>query len=305
MNHVIEIDGLTKDYGEGRGVFDVNLTVEPGEIFGLVGINGSGKTTTIRHLMGYLRPQKGTCSIEGRNCWKHAAELKKHIGHVPGEISFPDVRTGMDFFNLQARYLGIRDKTRVNSLIDRFNLDASAPLKRMSKGMKQKTAIVAGFMADAPILLLDEGTTGLDPLMQKVFTELVQEEKAQGRTMFMSSHMFDELEATCDRVAFLKEGRIIDVVDMSLLGGNEPVKEYKVEFTSDEDYQTFLAQSFLVKRHRDDYKQVSVLLSDRDLNALFASLSGLDVRYITQVPRTLEDQFKEKYQESEGTNHAY
>ncbi|MDR1449911.1 MAG: ABC transporter ATP-binding protein [Propionibacteriaceae bacterium] len=304
MDHIIEITGLTKDYGDARGVFGVDLAIKPGEVFGLVGINGSGKTTTIRHLMGFLRPNAGHCSIRGMDCWRHAAELKRGIGYIPGEVAFPDVKTGLDFFRLQAGYLGIRDLARVHELMDRFSLDASAPLKRMSKGMKQKTAIVAAFMADAPILLLDEGTTGLDPLMQKAFTDLVREEKAKGRTVFMSSHMFDELEAVCDRVAFLKEGHVIEVADVSQFSGNEPVKEYKIEFTGPADYQTFLSRSATVSRRQENLNQVTVQTADQDITALFTALSDLEVRFITQVPKTLARHFIEKYQETEGQSHV-
>ncbi|MDR1441620.1 MAG: ATP-binding cassette domain-containing protein [Bifidobacteriaceae bacterium] len=299
MDHIIEINGLTKDYGDGRGIFDTNLAIRPGEVFGLVGINGSGKTTMIRHLMGFLHPDAGRCSIRGLDCWRQAAELKRGIGYIPGEVAFPDVKSRLDFFRLQAGYLGIRDFSRIHDLADRFALDASAPLKRMSKGMKQKTAIVAAFMADASIFILDEGTTGLDPLMQKVFTDLVREEKAKGRTMFMSSHMFDELEAVCDRVAFLKDGHVIEVADVSQFGGHEPVKEYKIEFTNLGDYQAFLSRSFAVAQRVESLGQVTVQATDQEIAALFTALADLEVRFIKQVPHTLARHFIEKYQETE------
>jgi ABC-2 type transport system ATP-binding protein len=304
VEHAIEITGLTRDYGQGRGLFDVDLTVAPGEVFGLVGINGAGKTTMIRHLMGFLRSRRGRCRILGGDCWRQAAELKRHIGHIPGEIAFPDVKTGLDFLELQASYTALRDLARADDLAARFDLDVSAPLKRMSKGMKQKTAIVAAFMSGASVLLLDEGSTGLDPLMQKVFTGLVAEEKAKGRTVFMSSHMFDELEAVCDRVAFLKEGRIIEVARIAELGGNEAVKEYKIEFAAAEDYQAFLARRFDLTRRQDQFNQASVRIARADIGALFQALACLDVKFITQVPRTLAAHFAAKYHDTEGAHHA-
>lgn len=299
MDGIINIQGLTKDYGDGRGIFDVTLSVKEGEVFGLVGINGSGKTTMIRHLMGFLHPQKGHCSIMGKDCWRYADELKKHIGYIPGEISFPDVRSGMDFFKLQADYMGIHNKARVNDLIDRFNLDASAKLKRMSKGMKQKSAIVNAFLPDSSILLLDEGTTGLDPLMQKVFSDLIREEKHRGKTVFMSSHMFDELETTCDRVAFLKNGHIIDVVELSKIRGNERIKEFKIEFVGKADYAAFLNHSFNVIRRQEEFSQVTINIPDEDIDTLFRVLSDMELRFISQKPCTLETYFKEKYNNSE------
>ncbi|MFF2911141.1 ABC transporter ATP-binding protein [Paenibacillus sp. NPDC057934] len=300
MKKIIKINGLTKNYGDGRGIFDINLTVNKGEVFGLVGINGSGKTTLIRHLMGFLKPQKGHTSIMDRESWRYASELKKHVGYIPGEIAFPEVNRGTDFFKLQAEYLGIRDMSRAIDLIQRFNLDADAKLKRMSKGMKQKSAIVSAFMADLDILLLDEGSTGLDPLMQNEFTNLVKEEKQKGKTIFMSSHIFSELESTCDRVAFLKNGHIIDVVDMNTIRGNESVKEFKIEFTKQADFNDFLSRPFYVIRKQPEFNQATILIPDKDINELFGVIQNMDVRFITQKPRTLEAYFKEKYTDAEA-----
>jgi ABC-2 type transport system ATP-binding protein len=299
LDNIINIQNLTKNYGQGRGLFDVNLCVREGEVFGLVGINGAGKTTMIRHLMGFLHPNKGKCSVMGMDCTKKAADLKRVIGYIPGEISFPDVRSGIDFFKLQAEYMGMIGISRAVELAERFNLDATAKLKRMSKGMKQKSAIVNAFMSDAQLLLLDEGTTGLDPLMQKFFTDLVREEKLKGKTIFMSSHMFDELESVCDRVAFLKEGHIIDVIELSKIRGNERVKEYKIEFVNTDDYLAFLGNSFDVKRRQDDYCQATINIPDEDINELFRVLSAFKVKYVTQKPQTLETYFNEKYNNTE------
>jgi ABC-2 type transport system ATP-binding protein len=295
LENIINIQNLTKNYGLGRGLFDINLSVREGEVFGLVGINGAGKTTMIRHLMGFLHPNKGKCSIMGMDCWSKAAEIKNAVGYIPGEISFPDVKSGIDFFKLQAEYMRLPGISRATELAERFNLDATAKLKRMSKGMKQKSAIVNAFMSDSQILLFDEGTTGLDPLMQNVFTDLVREEKHRGKTVFMSSHMFDELESVCDRVAFLKEGRIIDIIELSKIRGNERVKEYKIEFVNAEDYASFLEKSFTIIRKKDDLRQVTINIPDEDINELFSVLTAYKVRYITQKPQTLETYFLEKY----------
>jgi ABC-2 type transport system ATP-binding protein len=163
---IITAQNLTKDFGQGRGIFDVNLDIQQGEVFGLVGINGSGKSTIMRHLMGFLHSNKGSARIAGYDCWQNAADIKGYVGYIPGEIAFPDVNSGLDFLHLQADYMGLRSMAYANELIEQLNLDPTAKLKRMSKGMKQKTAIVNAFMCDSDILLLDEPTTGLDPLMQ-------------------------------------------------------------------------------------------------------------------------------------------
>ena len=153
---VIKLDHLTKDYGEGRGVFDLNLDIEQGEMMGYVGTNGSGKTTTIRNILGFLRPTKGAAYVHGLEAWTHSSEIVKRIGYVPGEIAFPDLSTGTEFLKSQAGFLGVESMEYANLLIERLQLDPRAPLKRMSKGMKQKTAIVAALMANPEILVLDE-----------------------------------------------------------------------------------------------------------------------------------------------------
>jgi len=299
MDEIIKMQNLTKDFGQGLGIFDVNLSIKKGEVFGLVGINGSGKSTIMRHLMGFLHPDRGNTSIMGKDCWKSADKLKKYVGYIPGEISFPDVHSGLDFLKLQADYMSLTSMAYANELIERLNLDPTAKLKRMSKGMKQKTAIVNAFMCDPDILLLDEATTGLDPLMQKSFTEIVQNEKKKGKTIFMSSHMFDEMESTCDRVAFLKNGEIIHVVDMKTILGNETMKEYKIEFNKQADYIEFLTRSFAITRRQDEYSQVTIHISDYDVDRLFGVLSTMGVRFISHRPYTLEACFKEIYNNTE------
>jgi ABC-2 type transport system ATP-binding protein len=295
LNEIIEIQGLTKDFGQGCGIFDVNLQIQEGEVFGLVGINGSGKSTIMRHLMGFLHADKGLATIAGKDCWQSAAEVKRKVGYIPGEIAFPDVRSGLDFLHLQADYMGLRSMAYADRLIEQLNLDPTAKLKRMSKGMKQKTAIVGAFMTDSDILLLDEPTTGLDPLMQKSFTEIIKQEKKKGKTIFMSSHMFDEMESTCDRVAFLKDGRIVHVVDMKTILGNELNKEYKIEFNNPNDYAAILSRPFDFLQKKDEYNQVVVRVLDRDVGKLFDVLTELDVRFISHKPYTLEECFREIY----------
>lgn len=299
MIDAIRIHHLTKNFGRERGVFDVSLNIKQGEVFGLIGINGSGKSTLMRHLMGFLKPNKGTSFIMGKNCWSRADEIKKYVGYIPGEISFPEVKQGIDFLRLQADYMGLKSMAFADELIDSLHLDATAKLKRMSKGMKQKTAIVNAFMTDSEILLLDEPTTGLDPLMQKAFTDIIQAEKRKGKTIFMSSHMFDEMEYTCDRVAFIKNGHIIRVIDMSTIRGNENIKEYKIEFETRMDLDRFFSHPFNFIRKQNEYNQVTIHIANEDVDSLFHVLSELDVRFITHNPYTLEACFKEIYNNSE------
>ncbi|WEK55937.1 MAG: ABC transporter ATP-binding protein [Candidatus Cohnella colombiensis] len=292
----IQINNLTKDYGDGRGIFDLNLEIEKGEVFGFVGTNGAGKTTTIRHMMGFLKPQNGTVTINGMNGWTDAAEIKKLIGYIPGEIAFPDAPTGTEFLKRQAELLGLTDMSYAESIIKMLQLDPTANLKRMSKGMKQKTAIVAALMADPDILILDEPTTGLDPLMRAEFVKLLNEEKRKGKTIFMSSHMFEEVEHTCDKVALIKGGKLIAVKRTSEVRRSEN-KQYKIEFITHADYVRFLSEPFKITTKRDNQNQVFIQINDADINLLFRTLTGYPIKFIKEIKYTLESYFKGIYEE--------
>ena len=208
---VIEVKSVTKDYGGGKGVFDISFSLEKGEVFGFLGPNGAGKTTTIRQLMGFIRPQRGRCSILGLDCTSKAAVIQRDLGYIPGEIAFMDDMTGWSFIKFMAAYRGMKNLDRAEELMARFELDSRGKLKKMSKGMKQKIGIVCGFMHDPAVLILDEPTSGLDPLMQNRFVELIREERRRGKTILMSSHMFEEVERTCDRVGIIRQGRLVAV----------------------------------------------------------------------------------------------
>lgn len=288
---VIELNSLTKDYGNEQGIFDLNLSINKGEMVGYVGTNGSGKTTTIRHIMGFLKPTSGSVSVNGLSSWEHSSEIVKQIGYVPGEIAFPDLKTGIDFLKCQADFLELRDMSYANELIERLQLDPRANLKRMSKGMKQKTALVAALMNDAPIILLDEPTTGLDPLMRATFLDIIKEEHQKGKTIFMSSHSFDELEKTCDRVALINDGHIVDVCDMNEIR-NRPIKEFKIEFHTAEDYKRFLQEPYETIRLQEQYNQVSIRIRADKTAELLEILKTYDVKFISELPYTLEIHFK-------------
>ncbi len=288
---VIELSGLTKDYGNGQGIFDLNLSINKGEMVGYVGTNGSGKTTTIRHIMGFLKPTSGSASVNGLSSWEHSSEIVKQIGYVPGEIAFPDLKTGIDFLKCQADFLGLHDMSYANELIERLQLDPRANLKRMSKGMKQKTALVAALMNDAPIIILDEPTTGLDPLMRATFLDIIKEEHRKGKTIFMSSHSFDELEKTCDRVALINNGHIVDLCDMDQIR-NRPVREFKIEFYTEEDYKRFLDEPYETIRLQEQYHQVSIRIKADETVSLLKSLKAYRVKFISELPYTLEMHFK-------------
>ncbi|MCD7774022.1 MAG: ABC transporter ATP-binding protein [Clostridiales bacterium] len=292
---VISVQNLTKDYGNSRGVFDVSLDIKKGEVFGYLGTNGSGKTTTIRHMMGFLKPNSGKVEVNGINPWKNAPEVMKSVSYIPGEIAFPDVKTGTDFFKNQAKFLGVKDFTYMNYLIDKLGLDPSANLKRMSKGMKQKTAIVAALMGDKEILIMDEPTTGLDPLMRETFLELVREEKNKGRTIFMSSHIFEEIEDVCDRVAIIGSGKIENVLSLSDLRHGTP-RNYKIVFgdrAAAEKFASVMPEAAV----GGNQATLSILASETD--RMFKALSNLDIVSIDESHENLEQYFMNIYREEE------
>lgn len=215
---VIEISHITKDYGKGRGVFDVSFSVNQGEVLGFLGPNGAGKTTTIRQLMGFMKPDSGKLSIMGMDCFKNTEKIQKSVGYLPGEIAFIDSMNGMEFIRFVAKMKKMKGLGRAEELMEMFELNASGRLKKMSKGMKQKIGIVCAFMdPEADIMILDEPTSGLDPLMQNRFVELILSEKKQGKTILMSSHMFEEIERTCDRAAIIRSGRLAAVEEIEKL----------------------------------------------------------------------------------------
>ena len=296
---VISIKNLTKDYGDNRGVFDINLDIHKGEMIGFVGTNGSGKTTTIRSILGYIKPTFGHCEVYGKESWTNSADIAKSIGYVPGEIAFPDLKTGTLFLKSQAEFLGLDNLDYANELIEKLQLDPRANLKRMSKGMKQKTALVAALMNDCPIIILDEPTTGLDPLMRVAFLDIIKAEHAKGKTILMSSHMFEEMEQTCDRVAMISNGYIVDVADMNKIR-NRKENDFKIEFNNKEDFAKFKTLEYKIIREQEQYNQVTVEVLDDDINDLFKSLKGFDVKFISEVKYTLEKYFKDKMNEKEG-----
>lgn len=298
---IIQVSHMTKDYGERRGVFDIDLDIRRGEVFGYVGTNGSGKTTTIRQIMGFVRPDKGKSNVLGLDSWKEATKIMRHVSYIPGEIAFPGLSTGTEFLKLQAEYLGVRDFSYMNHLIALLKLDPTANLKRMSKGMKQKTAIVAALMADKEILVMDEPTTGLDPLMREAFLDLVREEKQKGRTIFMSSHIFEEIEEVCDRVAMIKDGHIIDTLDLWQLR-HWKTKTFHIGFSSNEELFRFSKNCKFVTEAKEEQRRCTVEMPAEEINRLFYLLKGYDVSYLREEHLSLEQYFMQAYQKGVKTN---
>lgn len=235
---MIDIVHLTRDFHNQHGIFDIHLHVDQGEVFGFLGPNGAGKTTTIRHLLGFLKPQKGGCYIHGKSCWENAAQIQRDLGYIAGEIAiFQDMRADQ-YFRFIEQYRKQSIPALKEELIRQFDLDVRVPIGKMSKGMKQKVAIIAAAMHDPSIYIFDEPTSGLDPVMQKVFTTFILQEKKKGKTILLSSHIFTEVEKTCDHVAMIKDGRLIALDTMQNIR-NQHMHTYRVSLKTMYEAQQF------------------------------------------------------------------
>jgi len=292
----INVKDITKDYGNHKGIFNVSFEIKKGEIFGFLGPNGAGKTTTIRHILGFSKTDSGEAIIDGINTWEHPANMDGKIGFLPGEIAFPDNMTGTEYIKFIGDLQGLTNYDRADELIKMFGIDTSGKIKKMSKGMKQKVGIVTAFMNQPPILILDEPTSGLDPLMQKQFIELVKQEKKRGATILLSSHMFQEVERTCDRVAIIRNGIIVSELNINDIKHNEN-KRYKIEFIKSTDYDKFILEDLNISWKEADKKHVVVNVKDEDVNEFFHVLNKYEIKYFSEIKNSLEDYFMSFYGE--------
>lgn len=288
--HVIEVENITKDYGHHKGNFDVSFHVDKGEVVGFLGPNGAGKTTMIRQLMGFMKPDKGRVTIQGMDCFKECADIQKKLGYLPGEIAFMEDMDGLAFLHFLADMKQMKDFSIAEKLIAYLELDPSGKMKKMSKGMKQKIGLVAAFMHDPDILILDEPTSGLDPLMQNKFVSLIKEAKKQGKTILMSSHMFEEVEHTCDRVVIIKDGVIMAVEKMEDMR-NSRKKIYDIRFSTREQAGSF-AKVFPDADMED--KQVCITMQG-NVQQLIQTLSTYEVEDLSIRTQTLEELFMHFY----------
>jgi ABC-2 type transport system ATP-binding protein len=235
---VIELKGLTKTYGEARGITDLTFKVEEGEIFGFIGPNGAGKSTTIRTMLGLIRPTSGSAKIFGKDCIADGAEIKREIGYLPSEVFYYDNMRVKDLLNYSASFYKKDCKARIRELADRMELDVGKKIDDLSLGNKKKVGIVQGLLHSPKLIILDEPTSGLDPLMQQRFFELLEEENARGATILFSSHILSEVQRLCDRVAIIKEGRLMALEKISDLRENT-YKRFKLQTASQLDETDF------------------------------------------------------------------
>lgn len=290
---MIEVKGLTIQYLGGRGVFDLDFSVKQGEVMGYLGPNGAGKTTTIRALMGFMKPDKGSSSIDGLDCFGKSAQIKKRMGYIPGETAFPDGMSGEEYLKLISDMRGTRDLSLQKLLLKQFELSPKGSIRKFSKGMKQKLAIITAFMHNPDVLVLDEPSSGLDPLMQSRFVDLILSEKSRGKTILLSSHMFEEVEKTCDNVLIIKEGRIIRHSNTTSLKASQR-KAFALRIIDpDVVLNSLIDTGFDAQKTSMD--TIDVFVAGDAVDKFVKTLSEFTVLSIESKPQTLEDIFMDYY----------
>lgn len=286
---MLEINNITLTYPSGKGIFDINIKMKKGQVLGYLGPNGSGKTTTIRAILGFMKTEKGNISINGLNAFDDAHLIMNFLGYLPGEICLPANIKGEDFLNHIVQMRKIKDTKYMYELIDRFELDLKGDIKKYSKGMKQKLGIIVAFMHNPQILILDEPTSGLDPLMQNKFIELVLEEKAKGKTILMSSHIFEEIEKTCDEVIIIKEGKIVSKFDIAEMKSHQR-KAFIIK--TDEQEKLKNLKYVVVQKNNNEFE---VVVKGEEIDTFIKDISKIKVLNFEQKIQSLEEVFLNFY----------
>ncbi|MDD4188639.1 MAG: ABC transporter ATP-binding protein [Eubacteriales bacterium] len=291
MQNLIEIKNLTKYYGKSRGIIDVSFDVLEGEIFGFIGPNGAGKSTTIRILLSLIYPTGGSASIFGKDCVKYGHEIRKDIGYLPSEVFYYDDMKVIDLLKYSASFYGKPDMIRLKYLAEIMELDLKRKIDDLSYGNKKKVGIVQGLLHSPKLIILDEPTGGLDPLMQQRFFQLIREENAKGSTVLFSSHILPEVQKLCTRVGIIQEGRIIEVADISAMR-NTTYKKIKLEFKNEISGELDTMEGINdVKRHE---REISFLYKG-DINNVIRLVSHSDMNNITIEEPDLEEIFMHYY----------
>jgi ABC-2 type transport system ATP-binding protein len=291
MSDAIFVSGLVKTFGHVRALDGLDLTVHSGEVHGFLGPNGSGKSTTIRVLLGLLRPDGGSASLLGGDPWTDAVALHRRIAYVPGDVNLWPNLSGGEAIDLLGRLRGGLDPARRAELIERFELDPTKKGRTYSKGNRQKVALVAALASDAELLLLDEPTSGLDPLMETVFQACVEEIRHAGRTVLLSSHILAEVEALCDRVSIIRAGRTVETGTLTEL---RHLTRTSIDVETVQEPAGLADLAGVHNLQVDDHRARFDVDTSR-LDEALRRLSALGVRTLTSRPPTLEELFLRHY----------
>ncbi len=292
---VIVIDKLEKSYGKIQAVRGISMSVQRGEIFGFLGPNGAGKTTTIRCMLDVIRPSAGTIRVLGMDAQRDKLSMHKHIGYLPGDVRLPGTMTGKQVIDYFSRLQGL-EPVLLNDLIARFDVEVKQPMKSYSKGMRQKIGIVLAFMCDPEVFILDEPSSGLDPLLQRVFNDFLLEEQARGKTIFMSSHIMSDVEKVCHRVAVIRQGELVTVEEVEALR-EKAGQRVTVEFgdaVTDEELARIPGVNMVRKSNSSFHFNVS-----GSMDPLIKALSLHEVVRLQAEEAPLEEVFLKFYEEPE------
>jgi ABC-2 type transport system ATP-binding protein len=296
MDETIRTEALVKTFGRTRALDGLDLVVHTGEVHGFLGPNGAGKTTTLRVLLGLLKADGGTARLLGGAPWSQATELHRRLAYVPGDVTLWPNLSGGEVIDLLGRLRGGLDATRRAELLERFDLDPRKKGRSYSKGNRQKVALVAALASDVELLLLDEPTSGLDPLMEDVFRQVIREERQQGRTVLLSSHILAEVEALCDRVTIIRDGRAVETGTLTELRHLTGVS-IQAELTQP---AAGLAQVPGVHDLQAQNGQVRFHVDPGALDAALRELTSAGVRSLVSQPPTLEELFLRHYDRARG-----
>ncbi len=289
---VLHVKNLTKNYGKVQVLKGINLEVHKGEVVGFIGPNGAGKSTTIRVLLGILKATKGNVSIFGKDAWNDAVDIHKKVAYVPGDVNLWPNLTGGEVIDLLLNLHEIKNKTKRDELIKKFDFDPAKKCRTYSKGNRQKVALIAAFSSDADLFILDEPTSGLDPLMEKVFQECVLEVKQQGKSVLLSSHILSEVEKLCDRVSIIRQGEIIEsgtLKELRHLTRTHMEIETKQSIVGLEE----LKGIYEIKRNENGF---AFQVDTDEMELVMKHLSQFGIVRLESSPPTLEDLFMSHYQ---------
>jgi ABC-2 type transport system ATP-binding protein len=290
--NAIEIKNLTKYYGKSRGVIDVNLEVKEGEIFGFIGPNGAGKSTTIRTLLAFIYPTKGSASIFGKDCVKDSAIIKMDVGYLPSEVNYYDDMKVRDLLFYSAKFYKKDCTKRINELCDIFELDLNRKIEALSYGNRKKVAVIQALLHEPKLLILDEPTGGLDPLMQNKFFEVLEQENRKGTTIFFSSHILSEVQRICDRVAIIKEGRILKVEQIDTLRATR-YKRIMIEFRNADEGNKFDMPGITKIEKKNNHVE---FLYAGDINTILCKLAQMNILNLLIEEPSLEEIFIHYYE---------
>lgn len=295
---VIQAEKLTKYYGKSRGIIDVDLSVEKGEVFGFLGPNGAGKSTTIRTILDYIRPTSGKSLVNGMDPLKEGAKVRRSVGYLPSDFGTYQNMTARDYLWTLLTMMEHKGPNRIDELAERLQLDLTRKIKEFSRGNRQKVGLVSAFMHSPDLVILDEPTSGLDPLMQQEFYKIVLEEKARGRTVFLSSHILAEVEAICDRVGIIKEGKLI-IVERMRSFKEKTGKIMQVSFLDEVDGSEFKRIDGVSIVENIGKNELKITIA-RNVDGVIKALAKHDVKELDYEDMSLESLFL-KYYEKEGT----